>query len=146
MDCPKGGYLAKILKTSALRGQYATAFSRNTLKIFILQKDWILHRYPLGTHGMNYFKNIAWWLIENCLIHTSAKLIAIRKNYLQKINGLDELGSCIECNDTLHGFELGQHWVLEPNYSKNFAQKFLYTGKAPWRYSVGFWRQNSFWG
>ena len=37
----------------------ATAFSKNTLKKFILHKDSILHRYPLDTHGMNYFKNIA---------------------------------------------------------------------------------------
>ena len=40
----------------------------------------------------------------------------------------------MECNDTLHGSELGPHWVLGPNYSKfgpmgpkKFAQKFLYT-------------------
>ena len=57
-----------------------------------------------------------------------------KKTYLQKIHGLHELGSCMECNDTLHGSGLGPHWVLGPNYSKfgpmgpkNFAQKFLYT-------------------
>ena len=40
----------------------------------------------------------------------------------------------MECNDTLHGSELGPHWVLGPKYSKFgpmgpkiFAQKFLYT-------------------
>ena len=40
----------------------------------------------------------------------------------------------MECNDTLHGSELGPHWVLGPKYSKfgpmeskNFALKFLYT-------------------
>ena len=45
-----------------------------------------------------------------------------------------ELGSHMECNDTLHGSELGLHWVLGPKYSKFgpmgptiFAQKFLYT-------------------
>ena len=43
----------------------------------------------------------------------------------------------MECNDTLHGSELGPHWVLGPKYSKfgpmgpkNFAQKFLYTKLA----------------
>ena len=40
----------------------------------------------------------------------------------------------MECNDTLHGSELGPHWVLGPKNSKfgpmgpkKFAQKFLYT-------------------
>ena len=40
----------------------------------------------------------------------------------------------MECNDTLHGSELGPHWVLGPKNSKfgpmgpkNFARKFLYT-------------------
>ena len=67
-------------------------------------------------------------------VHTCAKLIEIQKNYLQKIHGLHELGSRMECKDTLHGSGLGPHWVLGPNYSKfgpmgpkNFAQKFLYT-------------------
>ena len=66
--------------------------------------------------------------------HTYAKLIEIQKIYLQKIHGLHELGSHIEYNDTLHGSELGSHWVLGPKNSKfgplgpkNFAQKFLYT-------------------
>ena len=68
------------------------------------------------------------------MAHTCAKLIEIQKNYLQKIHGLHELGSRMECNDTLHGSELGPHWVLGPKYSKFgpmgpkiFAQKFLYT-------------------
>ena len=67
-------------------------------------------------------------------LHTFAKLIEIKKTYLQKIHGLHELGSRMECKDTLHGSGLGPHWVLGPNYSKfgpmgpkNFAQKFLYT-------------------
>ena len=67
-------------------------------------------------------------------IHTSAKLIEIQKTYHQKIHGLHELGSRMECNDTLHGSELGPHWVLGPKNSKfgpmgpkKFAQKFLYT-------------------
>ena len=67
-------------------------------------------------------------------VHTYAKLIEIQKTYLQKIHGLHELGSRMECNDTLHGSELGPHWVLGPNYSKFgpmgpkfLAQKFLYT-------------------
>ena len=66
--------------------------------------------------------------------HTYAKLIEIQKIYLQKIHALHELGSHMECNDTLHGSELGPHWVLGPKNSKfgpmgpkNFAQKFLYT-------------------
>ena len=61
-------------------------------------------------------------------------MIEIQKIYLQKIHGLHELGSHMECNDTLHGSELGSHWVLGPKNSKfgpmgpkNFAQKFLYT-------------------
>ena len=61
-------------------------------------------------------------------------MIEIQKIYLQKIHGLHELGSRIECNDTLHGSELGPHWVLGPKNSKfgpmgpkKFAQKFLYT-------------------
>ena len=74
---------------------------------------------------------ICWVSFRN---HTSAKLIDIQKTYHQKIHGLHELQSRMECNDTLHGSELGPHWVLGPKYSKfgpmgpkNFAQKFLYT-------------------
>ena len=66
-------------------------------------------------------------------VHTYAKLIEIQKNYLQKIHGLHELGSQMECNDTLRGSELGPHLVLGPKNSKSgpmrtrdFAQKFLY--------------------
>ena len=66
--------------------------------------------------------------------HTYANLIEIQKIYLQKIHALHELGSHMECNDTLDGSELGPHWVLGPKFSKfgpmgpkNFAQKFLYT-------------------
>ena len=62
--------------------------------------------------------------------HTCAKVIEIQKMYLQKIH---ELGSRMECNDTLHGSELGPHWVLGPKNSKfgpmgpkKFAQKFVY--------------------
>ena len=65
--------------------------------------------------------------------HTCAKMIEIQKIYLQKLHGLHELGSHIECSDTLHGSELGPHWVLGPKNSKfcpmgpkKFAQKFLY--------------------
>ena len=61
-------------------------------------------------------------------------MIEIQKIYLQKIHGLHELGSHMECNDTLCGSELGPHWVLGPKNSKfgpmgpkKFAQKFLYT-------------------
>ena len=60
-------------------------------------------------------------------------MIEIQKNYLQKIHGLHELGSHMEYNNTLHGSELGSHWVLGPKNSKfgpmgpkKFAQKFLY--------------------
>ena len=67
-------------------------------------------------------------------LHTSTKLIVIQKTYHHKIHGLHELGSRMECNNTLHGSELGPHWVLGPKYSKFgpmgpeiFAQKFLYT-------------------
>ena len=66
--------------------------------------------------------------------HTYAKLIEIQKKYLQKIHGLHELGSHMECKDTLRGPELGPHWVLGPKNSKFgpmgpeiCAQKFLYT-------------------
>ena len=66
--------------------------------------------------------------------HTCAKMIEIQKIYLQKIHGIHELGSRMECNDTLHGSELGPHWVLGPKNSKFgpmgpkfLAQKFLYT-------------------
>ena len=45
-----------------------------------------------------------------------------------------ELGSHRECYDTLHGSELGPHWVLGPKNSKlgpmgpkKLAQKFLST-------------------
>ena len=62
--------------------------------------------------------------------HTYAKLIKIQKNYLQKIHGLHELGSHMECYDTLRGSELGPHWVLGAKISKfgpmgpkKFAQK-----------------------
>ena len=65
--------------------------------------------------------------------HTYAKLIEIQKIYLQKIPGLHELGSHMECYDTLRGSELGPHRVLGPKNSKfgpmgpkKFAQKFLY--------------------
>ena len=65
--------------------------------------------------------------------HTCAKMIEIQKIYLQKIHGLHELGSCMECNGTLHGSEFGPHWVLGPKNlkfgpmgPKKFAQKFLY--------------------
>ena len=71
---------------------------------------------------------------KNSCYHTYAKFIEIQKIYLQKIHALHELGSHMECNDTLHGSELGPHWVLGPKNSKfgpmgpkNFAQKFLYT-------------------
>ena len=66
--------------------------------------------------------------------HTCAKMIEIQKIYLQKIHGLHELGSRMECNDTLHGSELGPHWALGPKNSKfgpmgpNFlAHIFFYT-------------------
>ena len=66
--------------------------------------------------------------------HTSAKLIEIQKSSLQTRHGLHELGSHMKSNHTLHGSELGPHWVLGPKYSKFgpmgpkiFAQKFLYT-------------------
>ena len=81
--------------------------------------------------------------------HTYAKLIEIQKKYLQKIHGLHELGShmeCMECNDTLHGSELGPHWVLGPKNSKfgPMGPKFLAqisshkVFQVPWRYFVGF--------
>ena len=62
-------------------------------------------------------------------------MIEIQKIYLQKIHGLHELGKRMECNDTLHGSELGPHWVLGPKNSKfgpmgpkkKIAQKFVYT-------------------
>ena len=67
-------------------------------------------------------------------LHTSAKLIEIQKSSLQTRHGLHELGSHMESNHTLHGSELGPHWVLGPKNSKfgpmgpkKFAQKFLYT-------------------
>ena len=44
--------------------------------------------------------------------HTYAKFIKIQKTFLQKIHGLHELGSHMECNNTLHGSELGPHWVV----------------------------------
>ena len=52
------------------------------------------------------------------LSHTYAKLIKIQKIYLQKIHVLHELGSHMECNDTLHGSELGPLWVLGPKNTK----------------------------
>ena len=65
--------------------------------------------------------------------HTSAKLMEIQKSSLQTRHGLHELGSHMESNHTLHGSELGPHWVLGPKNSKfgpmgpkKFAQKFLY--------------------
>ena len=58
-------------------------------------------------------------------------MIEIQKNYLQKIHGLHELGSRMECNDTLHGSELGpqgpKYSKFGPMGPKIFAQKFLYT-------------------
>ena len=36
------------------------------------------------------------------LQHTYAKLIENQKNHLHKIHALHELGSHMECNDTLH--------------------------------------------
>ena len=76
------------------------------------------------------FEESSWYSFS----HTYAKLIEIQKTYHQKIHGLHELGSRMECSDTLHGSELGPHWVLVPKYSKfgpmgpkKFAQKFLYT-------------------
>ena len=66
-------------------------------------------------------------------IRTSAKLIKIQQKSLQRRHGLHELGSHMESNHTLHGSELGPHWVLGPKNSKfgpmgpkKFAQKFLY--------------------
>ena len=67
------------------------------------------------------------------MLHTCAKMIEKQKIYLQKIHGLHELGSHMESNDTLHGSELGPHWVLGPKNSKfgpmgpkKLAQKFVY--------------------
>ena len=60
---------------------------------------------------------------------TSAKIIEIQKIYLQKMRGLHELGSRMECNDTLHGSELGpqgpKYSKFGPMGPKIFAQKFL---------------------
>ena len=56
----------------------------------------------------------------------------IQKIYLQKIHGLHELGSQMECNDTLHGSELGPHWVL--------GQKIQ--NLVPW--DQNFWLKNFF--
>ena len=54
------------------------------------------------------------------------------KIYLQKILALHELGSHMECNNTLHGSEWCPHWVLGPKKSKfgpmgpkKIAEKFL---------------------
>ena len=67
---------------------------------------------------------------------------------------LHELGSHIECNDTLHGSELGPHWVLGPKNSKfgpmgpkNFAQKFLYTKLVKYHVAIllGFEGKIVFW-
>ena len=65
--------------------------------------------------------------------HIYAKLVEIQKKYFPKIHALHELGSHMECNDTLHGSEWGPHWVLGPKKSKfgpmgpkKFAQKFLH--------------------
>ena len=67
------------------------------------------------------------------MVHTSAKLIEIQKSSLQTRHGLHELGRHIKSNHTLHGSELGPHWVLGPKNSKfgpmgpkKFAQKFVY--------------------
>ena len=40
-------------------------------------------------------------------IHTSTKLIEIKKTYLQKGRGLHESGGYIESNDTPHGSGFG---------------------------------------
>ena len=50
--------------------------------------------------------------------HIYAKLIEIQTIYLQKIHALHELESHMEWNNTLHGSELGPHWVLGPKNSK----------------------------
>ena len=75
-------------------------------------------------------------------------MIEMQKIYLQKMHGLHEglheLGSRIECNDTLHGSELGPHWVLGPKKSKfgpmgpkkNGSK--IYLPKVPCGYFVGF--------
>ena len=63
-----------------------------------------------------------YYQIEFHRCHTYAKLIEIQKNYLQKIHALHELGSHMECNDTLHGSELGPHWVLGPKI-QNLVQR-----------------------
>ena len=78
---------------------------------------------------------------------TYAKLIEIQKIYLQKIHGLHELGSHIEYNDTLHGSELGSHWVLGPKKfkiwahgTKEFCSKICLhqISKVPYGIFVGF--------
>ena len=73
-------------------------------------------------------------MFKKSRLHTSAKLIEIQKSSLQTRHGLHELGSHMESNHTLHGSELGPHWVLGPKNSKfgpmgpkKFAQKILYT-------------------
>ena len=74
----------------------------------------------------------------------------MQKIYLQKMHGLHEglheLGSRIECNDTLHGSELGPHWVLDQKIqiwshgTKIFGSKISLCKviQVPWRYFVGF--------
>ena len=72
-----------------------------------------------------FVKNIACYFVKTA--HTYAKLIEIQKKYLQKIHGLHELGSHMECKDTLRGSELGPHSKFGPMGPKKNAQKFLYT-------------------
>ena len=74
------------------------------------------------------------FLVTLCNQHTSAKFSEIQKSSLQTRHGLHELGRHMESNHTLHGSELGPHWVLGPKNSKFgpmgpkfLAQKFLYT-------------------
>ena len=61
-------------------------------------------------------------------------MIEVQKINLLKMHGLHELGSYMECNETLLVSELVLHCVLGPKNSKfgpmgptNFAQKFIYT-------------------
>ena len=81
-------------------------------------------------------------------------MIEIQKNYLQKIHGLHELGSHMECYDTLRGSDLGPHWVLGPKISKigpmgpkQIAQKFLYTKLVRFHVAIlwGFEAKIVFW-
>ena len=84
---------------------------------------------------LNHFYNTYCYCCVSLLFlagHTSAKLIEVQQKCLS--HGLHDLGSQMESNDTLHGSELVQHWVLVPKSwkfgpvgPKIFAQKFLYT-------------------